>query len=306
MAHLVDFFKAAVIHGLIVVDAMLRFVLPRRGSPARSMDGLAPPDSGSMLCVFAHFDRQGVVDDYVVHYLAALADLGCVIVFASAAGRLDDESIGKIRPYCVKIIVRDNAGYDFASWRDGLAVAGDLSRYDRVILANDSVYGPLRDLAQMFRTLESRDAAVWGITDSLRYGRHLQSYFLVFERTVATSATFRQFWRELPDYRFKHSVIMQCEVGLSKRLARAGFKLAALCEYETMAGELSISGAPVNATLFEWRLLLQEYGCPFIKVQLLRDNPKGLKDLEDWAPVIQDLSDYDTGLIHRHLERIRG
>lgn len=305
MAHPVDFLKAIVIYGLIAVDAVLRFVLPRRGSPVRSMDGLAPPDGGSMLCVFAHFDRQGAVDDYVANYLAALAELDCVIVFVSAAGRLDEASMGKIRPHCAKIVLRDNSGYDFASWRDGLAAAGDLSRYERVILANDSVYGPLRDLGPVFRAMESRGAPVWGITDSFRYGRHLQSYFMVFDRAAVASAAFRQFWRRLPDYRFKHSVIMRCEVGLSKRLARAGFRLAALCEYETMAGALSASGAPVNAVLSGWRLLLRDHGCPFIKVQLLRDNPKGDKGLDEWESVIRDISGYDTGLIRRHLGRLR-
>ncbi len=300
-----EFVKWIGIRGLVAVDFVLRLIPRGGGSPPRSLEGAADPATASMLCVFAHFDRDGIVDDYVVRYLAALADLGCTIVFVSAASRLDKASIGKIQPYCATILLRDNAGDDIASWRDGLDAAGDLSRYDRVILANDSVYGPLRKLGPVFDTMGARGAPVWGITDSLRYGRHLQSYFMAFERPVALSLAFRQFWRRLPDYRFKHSVIMQCEIGLSKRLSRAGFRIAALCEYDSMAGTLSKAGAPVNATLFGWRALLRDHRCPFIKVQLLRHNPKGLKDLDDWESVIGGVSDYDVGLIRRHLERVR-
>ena len=269
-----------------------------------------------MLCVFAHYDRDGWVDDYVVHYLAKLNDLDCEVVFVSNAPDIGSAGIARIRDYCSRIILRENMGYDFGAWRDGLASCGDLSRYDKVIFANDSVYGPLHDLGPIFRTMARGGAMVWGITDSLRYGRHLQSYFLVFDRAVVLSDAFQGFWRALPDYRLKHVVIILCEVGLSRTLRRAGFALAAYCDYrdiETdrirgrgkgMSGKLP--RRPVNMTHYGWDILIGDYRCPFVKVQLLRDNPKRVDDVPNWQAIVAKVSGYDVRLIQRHLLRVSG
>lgn len=311
-----DKVKYGVIRGLALFDAVSRLLRPRILAKPKAWDGAIEAGSRRTLCVFAHYDRDGIIDDYVVHYLSELARLGCDIVFVSTAPGLRDGTIERIRPYCSRIMWRENVGYDFGSWRDGLATCGDLSRYDRIVIVNDSVYGPLRDLGEVFDAMAARGAPAWGITDSLRYGRHLQSYFMVFERPVIESEAFRNFWRDLPDYRYKHVVILQCEVGLSRRLARAGFRLDALCDFATIMGSLRgaaagkgsglrMAGVPVNATHWGWRALIEEHGCPFIKVQLLRDNPKGITDVEQWEAIVGSASDYDTGLIRRHLDRMR-
>lgn len=310
-----DKIKFAVIQVLVLFDMLLRRLRPRRAAILRNIEGNAKPSSTRTLCVFAHFDRDGVIDDYVVNYVSALAGLGCEIVFVSTAPTLNDDMVERVLPYCRRILWRENIGYDFGSWRDGLASCGNLSGYDRIVVANDSVYGPLSDLGEVFDAMAVRGAPAWGITDSLRYGRHLQSYFMVFERPVVESEVFRGFWRDLPDYRHKHVVILKCELGLSRKLSKAGFRLDALCDYRSIAASLpgaarnasglQMPGAPVNATHWAWRTLIEDYGCPFVKVQLLRDNPKRMADVGQWQGVIGAVSDYDTGLISRHLARVQ-
>ncbi len=315
-ARIYDALKFLAIQALAVLDAAWRRLLPDRLQEPVIRTGGVTPGSRSILCVFAHFDRDGLVDDYVVHYLSALSGLGCEIVFVSAAPGFAEASARRVSPYCTKIVARQNRGYDFGSWRDGLACVEDPASYERLILANDSVYGPVRDLAGVFRAMDKRGVPVWGITDSLRYGRHLQSYFLVFERPVLQSEAFRNFWRALPDHRLKHVVILRGEVALSRRLHRAGFELAALCEYELLEDAVAqevaqgtgrtFPGAPVNSTHWAWRALIRDHGCPFVKVQLLRDNPKRIADVSLWERTIREHGDYDTTLIRRHLERMAG
>lgn len=299
---------------LVLYDAVRRRLNPRPPAEIRVTDGFIRPGSQRTLCVFAHYDRDGLIDDYVIHYLSELSRADCEIVFVSTAPNVGDETVDRVRPYASRILLRENVGYDFGSWRDGLALIGDFGSYDRVIIANDSVYGPLTDLRAVFAKMAHREAPVWGITDSLRYARHLQSYFIVFEREAVQSVAFNCFWKSLPDYRSKHVVIMQCEVGLSRRLTEAGFELAALCDYKSMASspgwsktnapKKRIPGVPVNATHWKWRTLIEEHGCPFIKVQLLRDNPKGILDVTDWKQVVEKISNYDVRLICRHLKRM--
>jgi lipopolysaccharide biosynthesis protein len=144
----------------------------------------------------------------------------------------------------------------------------------------------------------------------LRYGRHLQSYFLVFEKAVLQSEVFREFWSRLPDYRHKHVVINQCEIGLSRRLAAAGHSFEAYIPFEDMqkqfrGGEPGLTAMVVgnrqNPTHKAWRTLMNK-GCPFLKIQLLRDNPLDV-DLNGWEAVLGDVSGYDLKLIQNHLTR---
>jgi len=312
-AALIEFAKLAALKLLTLADLARRLAHPVRGRIIRSDDGEQASGSRGTLCVFAHFDRDGLVDDYVVNYLQALDRLGCETVIVSTAENLDDENIRKALPFCSRFIVKQNIGYDFASWRTGLESVGDLSGYDRLIVANDSVYGPLQDLGKVFDEMEGRNVDFWGITDSLKYGRHLQSYFLVYGKPVVQSATFCEFWRRLPDYRHKYVVIIQGEIGLSRRLVAAGFDFAAYRPIEAVQEGQRADAATLAAKFRDprispthrgWRGLLQG-GCPFLKIQLLRDNPMQVPDLDDWETVLGEVSGYDLKLIRNHLDRVK-
>ena len=40
-----------------------------------------------------------------------------------------------------------------------------------------------------------------------------------------------------------------------------------------------------------------EFGCPFLKIELLRDNPKNISNLEGWRSVVAQHSEFDCDLI---------
>ena len=61
-------------------------------------------------------------------------------------------------------------------------------------------------------------------------------------------------------------------------------------------------GTPLNPTHYFWDFLVGKMGCPFIKRDLLRDNPCDVPFLQYWQEVVHSVSDYDTDLIVRHLE----
>ena len=57
---------------------------------------------------------------------------------------------------------RTNLGYDFAAWRDGLATLA-AGHHDEVICVNDSVFGPLFDLAGALDHDRVAAADLWGM-----------------------------------------------------------------------------------------------------------------------------------------------
>src|SRR5882757_4134520 len=106
-----------------------------------------PPAGPRTLVLFAHYDADGVVDPYVVHYLEALSKLDTTIVFVSGSPELTSDSVASLRPFCAGIYTRRTLALDFGSWHLAWCIlrsnGWSLDQFDRLVLANDSVYGPL-------------------------------------------------------------------------------------------------------------------------------------------------------------------
>ena len=97
--------------------------------------------------VFAHYDRDGLFDPYVIDALHAFrCCMDHVTVVSTSAQHLPAALV----PLVDRFIARQNVGYDFCSWRAGLAALEPTEQFDEIICANDSVYGPLFDLASVF------------------------------------------------------------------------------------------------------------------------------------------------------------
>ncbi len=96
------------------------------------------------LCLFAHFDQDDVLADYVLHYLQAIQAAGFDIVVISTSN-LSDADVARLRTVAQDVILRENRGHDFASWGLGIERYADLFS-GRLLLTNDSVYGPIGDL----------------------------------------------------------------------------------------------------------------------------------------------------------------
>lgn len=295
-------------------------------------EGEAP--LGPRVALFVHFDRAGVVRRHVLDYLAALREAGLTIAFVTNSGRLQPDSMTALQRLCAAVLVRRNVGYDFGAMREGLARLG-LPRADTelLVIANDSVYGPLRPLQPLLARADFGRADLWGATDSWQRRYHLQSYFLVAGRAALTSEAWRAFWRDVRPVRSKHWVISRYEVGLTQRLLAGGLRCAALWPYRDLVRRIDVSllangqgmpvgpftdarrdhvgrvaravatRAPLNPTAEFWRELL-EAGFPFIKRELLRKNPARVLDIGDWHEAVDMASSRVLDAIERDLQRV--
>ncbi len=287
---------------------------------------------GPKVAVFVHFDRNGRVRPYVMSYLRALHANGFAIGFVTNAGKLDPREAPAVQALCHAVIIRRNIGYDFAAMAEGLRVlALPQANTEMVLIANDSVYGPLRPLDDAFARIDFSTADLWGATESWQRQYHIQSFFLIAGRRVLESKAWREFWGSLRLVGSKYWVVTRYEVGLTQKLLSAGLSCAALWPYEALvesvdASLLSESDAdpdpvlnarkitagrirysvtdrlPLNPTAELWRQLL-EAGCPFIKRELLRQNPARVVDIADWRKVTRGQG-MDVTLIEQDLQRI--
>lgn len=286
------------------------------------------------VALFIHFDKRGRVGDHVLAYVRALCNNGFSVIFVSNSGRGNHDSFLPLRTLCRAIVIRRNVGYDFGAIREILSLFG-LPRCNtqRLLIANDSVYGPLTNLEPMLARADFAKADIWGATESWQHRYHLQSYFLLVGPKVMAHPAWASFWQQVRPVSSKQWVVSNYEIGLTQKLLNAGLKCKPLWTYndlidrvvnESVDHELKVSEhdpmmqmrlaanrrlrkaiahrAPLNPTADLWRQLLQA-GFPFLKVELIRKNPTDVPDVADWHYIVASIPGADPEIIERDLKQ---
>jgi dTDP-4-dehydrorhamnose reductase len=244
------------------------------------------------IAVFAHYDKHNIVDDYVLYYLENLKLIADKIIFVSD-NNLPEIEQNKLQNLCHKIIAKKHGEYDFGSYKRGLEEAYQYSQdYDAIIIANDSCYGPIRPLNNIFKTMEYSDCDFWGLTvNQEQYLPHLQSYFLVFNKKIINSEIFKNFFRKVKREDNKQNIIENYEIALTPAFIDAGFKMDSFIKkiFER------------NPTLeFDLFTFLMKNDFPFFKVYFIN------KKTSNKRAVFKDCLKNQTliVLVKNHLKRI--
>ncbi|MBI0413871.1 MAG: lipopolysaccharide biosynthesis protein, partial [Nitrosospira sp.] len=85
-----------------------------------NVEGAISPDHGRPVCLFSSYDGESIVREGVYHYLRQLEMAGFDTVFISTSAAISELDLKKLEGYCIRIINRENRGYDFYSWKVGL------------------------------------------------------------------------------------------------------------------------------------------------------------------------------------------
>lgn len=218
------------------------------------------------LCLFSSYIGPPRIPDYVKYYLTQLLphhDRTLLLVNddqplpASETQWLADHGIGFMP-------VR-NEGYDFGMWQKALA-REETAGITRLTLANDSciLFAPLTGF---FRWFDQSQLDVGGMLESQAYGRHLQSFFLVFRGERA---------QEAADYIGAHPVqslsyqqiVETFELGMSRKFFQEpGCRVGAMFPV--------VPRAPLDDPSYFFMDELLRAGLPLIKKKLLRRQQPG-------------------------------
>lgn len=182
-------------------------------------------------CIFVIYDREGELRPHVRYWLEEFLRNGvrlCIVV----NGFLEESRIQELKSYG-KVIFRENSGYDAGAYSQAFGELKDeiSGEYDELIFCNDTMYGPFIPLSDIFGEMEKRVSAdFWGFNlISASYLSHLQSYFLVFRKSILSSGTLKRFFSEIEPYLKKEplvSVYGYFEKGLYQHLSEEGFQSA--------------------------------------------------------------------------------
>ncbi|PJE19003.1 MAG: hypothetical protein CK429_01430 [Mycobacterium sp.] len=275
-----------------------------------------PAPAERTLVFFAHFDPQGIVDPYVVYYLNALRQRGTTIVFVSGSPSLTPDSVALIRPVCAGIYTRRTLSLDFGSFHLAWCIlqshGWSLDQFDRLVLANDSVFGPLFPLEEMWSTFQHAD--MYGAIESAEQGQHIQSFFLVWDLNARTRPFLAEFWTDFQYIVDKYALIRRYEVGLSRRARRSGLKIKPFVSVADIEAAYALSRShqwsekfsmpSTNNTLYFWDGLIEHLRFPFLKTILPRYNEPWHDSMEHLQEFIEKHTNYPFGLIRGNVERL--
>ena len=275
-----------------------------------------PPANRGTLIFFAHYDHQGLVDPYVRYYLEALHRTGATIILVSGSANLDPVSARSIEPFCAGIYARHTLSLDFGSWHLAWCLmrqqGWSLEHFDRLIIANDSVFGPLFPIEEMFATFTGAD--MYGSIESDEFARHLQSFFLAWDLNPRTRPFLADLWNNFRYIVDKQQLINTYEIGLSARARAAGLAIkpfitaaqvqALFPAAPTHEWATRFPGPSTNNTLYFYDLLIEHLRYPFLKAILPRCNEPWHDAMASLRPFIERHTLYPYHLIEDNSRRL--
>lgn len=245
--------------------------------------------------VIAHYHDEGRIPANLFNLIKHTRTLTPTVVLVST--RLSNEEQARLSPYA-RVVVRENFGYDFWSYKLGIDELGDRGNLDRLVLFNSSfvTLDPRRLCEAFFTRLE--EPRLRGITCCAEKGWHVQSYWVAFEtNALINSENFSEWWSTLVPISKRSEVIERQEVGMSKWFAAQGIPvkaafvpsaedlLVAVCRSvgsrqvkievpdhasSRVIVDLGIA-RELNHTHFLWDSLLKRFH--ILKIDLLKNNP---------------------------------
>lgn len=217
------------------------------------------------VCVFAHYDKDNIVEEYVLYYLLELKKFFNKIVFVSDTDLPKTETL-KLEKICDYIQAKHHGQYDWGSYKFGYIIAkenGLLREADELLFCNDSVYGPIKDLDKCFSNMTNKDCDICGMYQN-NYGLekgikspHLQSWFLLIKKNAFNSEYFNEFMLNITSQENKTDIIEKYEIGFSKHMEQY-YKLDYI--YTSEESDI-VTNSPLE---------IIKAGFPFLKANSLR------------------------------------
>ena len=257
------------------------------------------------LAIFAGYDKDNIIDDYVLFYLKELNKLADIIYVADC--EMPESELNKVKDYTIKAIGERHGEYDFGSYKRGYIYAKEnniLENYDYLILCNDSVYSPFFNFKEIVENMESKNTDVWGIFKYLKdeiYEEHLQSYFISMRKNVFLAQWYKDFIFSIKKQIEKRAIVDMYEVGMSIAFKNNN------CSFVSF-----IDSSIVNTkyTLLNNRAIFYPLECinnnfPFLKISILSEPIFNLIDIKKMYKIFHIIKEkYPVEIIVKHLNRV--
>lgn len=269
------------------------------------------------LVIYFIYDKQGIVDDYILYMLNAIKETGAEIEVV-CNGKLTPDSREKIIEITPNVMVRENEGFDVWAYKSVLDYYGweKLETYDEIVMMNFTIMGPVYPLQEMFDSMNKRDLDFWGITKyhlykdadpfgTIEYGyipEHIQSHFIAVRNSMIKSIEFQTYWNEMREIHNYQEAIGFHEAIFTKKFTEAGFVCDVYADVE--------DGYNNHPILCATTRMLKEKRCPIFKRRSFMQEYSNIlhdtfgQEARDTLQYLKEFTDYDTEMIWDNILRV--
>ena len=272
------------------------------------------------LSIFVVHDSEGVVDDYVFFMLQEIKlYVKCLLVVCD--GNIQSKYIARLNEVADETYIRDSSDYYCNAYKDVLENLFGWEQtynYDELLLINDSCFGPLYPLNNIFDKM-SGTVDFWGLSaiepaptevferDCGVVPYHIQSYFLVIEKNMLHGKDFRSFFTNMDAHDTYNNTVFDFDISFTEFFISCGYTCATYIDTGnfTPPAELNCPYLIIDS----YRLLSEQL-LPFVKIKVFTTSlinaynyncgENARKSLE----FITNRTVYDVSLIWRHLIRV--
>jgi hypothetical protein len=189
----------------------------------------AAPQSGRSYVVFVTYSDMPYVAEYVFRHLDFLNRAGFNVVVVSNSKKVNPQSLRELRLRSAAVLERPNIGYDFGAYRDGVIwLLQNYDQIDRILLMNDSVFGPVSLETDFCAKALALDADIVGLIESMETRYHFQSFWVMFNAGAISSKKFADYWRSMSYYSDKLQVVDKLETRLVNYFLQQDFRAESL------------------------------------------------------------------------------
>ena len=179
------------------------------------------------ICIFAHFNKNNYLEEYVIDYLKTIKELVDEVIFISTSD-LDKDKKFILNKIVSKIIIKENEGYDFGSWKEGLLFIKNNYLYlpNEIILCNDSCYISKKlGKKAIYSMRKYKTLDFWGITMNYTVSKHIQSFFIVLNSRPLKD---KKFWDKVISWENQNlkADYIDYEIDLTQFLLKENYKMA--------------------------------------------------------------------------------
>ena len=229
------------------------------------------------LGILQMFDPDGIVDDYIIYLLDDLKkNVSRLAVVCN--GKMLQDSVAELKKHVDDVFIRENDGFDAAAFKDALTNLigwNAVRKYDELVLVNDSCFGPLFPLEEVFDEMSEKDCDYWAITrngsmrksyddvDANLWPEHIHPYFWVIRSNMLKSEDFKRFWDELDNPETWEEAVARYEMRILPFFSALGYKDSTYVDCDAFLA--SPPKKNYAYAVFDTYRLVAKHECPFVK-----------------------------------------
>lgn len=225
--------------------------------------------SKNNVAIFVYWSQKNELSENTLSYIRELKKVSETVLFVSNSP-VKSENIKIIESTGTHFYQRDNDGFDFWGWKEGISLLKDkISKANNLILCNSSCFLAFENFDKVLAKMNT-EAELWGISsfENKNVPFHIQSYFMVFKKKILSDwDLFFSFWKNLPRMESWNDAVEHGELKLTQYYTKRGV----VCR--TISNRDLLPSTDVNPSIY-YPIELFQNGQPLLKKKIFTENYK--------------------------------